>query len=602
MLFQENQEKLLAPLCQERCQGGFFEKNHIEILPSKAQRRALMKLNGSEILLECLLEQGVNAVFGYPGGTVLNIYDALYKYRGKISHYLTSHEQGAAHAADGFARASGKTGVCIATSGPGATNLVTGIATAYMDSSPIVAITGNVAKPFLGKDSFQEIDITGVTMPITKHNFIVKDIAELTDTVRDAFYIAAEGRPGPVLVDVTKDVTAAFCEYTRKEPEKPKIRRRFSDADIKTALELIRQSEKPLIIAGGGLISSGASAEFAEFAERADAPVALTTMGLGGFGADNPRFTGMIGMHGSRASNIASLNCDLLVSFGVRFSDRVTGSAERFCEKAKILHIDIDPAEINKNVKTSAAIIGDMGEILRALNSGLEQLRHEEWMAETARLKAAHPLKYKDGDGVLRPQGVIRKIGEIIDDDVIVTTDVGQHQIFTCQHIKHNVPRGFIMSGGLGTMGFGLGAAIGASVARPGRTVVNITGDGCFRMNNIELATAVKYKLPVVTVIMNNHVLGMVRQWQSFFYEKRYSHTTFGAPGETTDFVKLARAYNAQAYDITTAEQVEPTIRDALEKAKTGVPSVVNVEIGADDNVFPMIPAGMRIDNFVKED
>ncbi|MDR1066988.1 MAG: biosynthetic-type acetolactate synthase large subunit [Clostridiales bacterium] len=561
-----------------------------------------MKLNGSEILLECLLEHGVTAVFGYPGGTVLNIYDALYKYKDKLRHYLTAHEQGAAHAADGYARATGEVGVCIATSGPGATNLVTGIATAYMDSSPIVAITGNVAKSFLGKDSFQEIDIAGVTMPITKHNFIVRDINDLADVIRKAFYIAREGRPGPVLVDITKDVTADFAEYEPKKPVVPAARLWFDEEDVNNALELIRASEKPFIVAGGGLISSGASKEFAEFVERADAPVAITTMGLGGFSPDHPRFTGMIGMHGMRASNIAAMNCDLLIALGMRFSDRVTGNAAYFAEKAKILHIDADPAEINKNVKTFASVTGDMREVLRVFNGKLERLSHKAWNEEVTGLKAASPLRYKDDDGVLRPQSVIVKINEMIDDDVIVTTDVGQHQMFACQYIRRNAPRGFIMSGGLGTMGFGLGAAIGASVGQPGRTVVNITGDGCFRMNNIELATAATYKLPVITVVMNNHVLGMVRQWQKFFYGRRYSHTTFGAAGQTTDFVKLAQAYNAQAYNVTEAGEFEPAFKDALEKAKNGKPSVINVEIGMDDDVFPMAPSGKRIDEFVDEE
>lgn len=559
-----------------------------------------MKLNGSEILLECLLEQGVETVFGYPGGTVLFIYDALYKYQDRIKHVLTAHEQGAAHAADGYARSTGKVGVCLATSGPGATNLVTGIATAYMDSTPMVAITGNVARPLLGKDSFQEIDIAGVTMPITKHNFIVKDIADLAETVRKAFYIAQEGRQGPVLIDITKDVTATEGDYEYKAPKPIKrTTEKISGDSMSTAIALIENSKKPLILGGGGLISSGAADELKTFADKIDAPVTLTTMGLGCFPADDPRFTGMIGMHGSRTSNIAAMNCDLLISLGTRFSDRVTGNTAVFAEKAKILHIDIDPAEINKNVSSFASVVGDLREVLGILNKKLGKQSHSEWMAEIADLKKKNPLRYKNDDGVLRPQYVIQKIGELTGGEAIITTDVGQHQIFACQHIPHKYPRHLVTSGGLGTMGFGLGASIGAAIANPNKTVFNITGDGCFRMNNIELATAVAYNVPVIVVIMNNHVLGMVRQWQNFFYGQRYSHTTFGASTESVDFAKLAEAYHAAAFNVTKIEEVEPTLKAAIALNK---PVVINVEIGPDDKVFPMIPAGVRIDNFWNED
>jgi len=559
-----------------------------------------MKINGSEILLECLLEQGVDTVFGYPGGAVLNIYDALYKYNDKIRHVLTSHEQGASHAADGYARSTGKVGVCLATSGPGATNLVTGIATAYMDSSPVVAITGNVASTLLGKDSFQEVDIAGITMPITKHNFLVEDVENLADTVRKAFFIAQSGRPGPVLIDITKDATAALCEYDYKKPRPIKrSTESIKDGDIETALELIRNSKQPLIVAGGGLIVSGASDEFREFADKIDAPVALTTMGLGGLPSDDERFTGMIGMHGARASNIAAMNCDVLIAMGARFSDRVTGDTARFAEKAKILHIDIDPAEINKNVRAYSSVVGDLREVLKILNSKLDKQSHTKWMAEIAGIKQKYPLCARSDDGVLRPSYVLQKIGELTKGEAIVTTDVGQHQMFACQFISHRYPRYFITSGGLGTMGFGLGASIGAAVANPGKTVFNITGDGCFRMNNIELATAKNTGVPVVVIIMNNHVLGMVRQWQNFFYEQRYSHTTFGSSGESVDFIKLAKAYHVDAFNVTTVEQVEPTLKAAIELKR---PVVINVELGPDDKVFPMIPAGAKIDEFVDED
>lgn len=557
-----------------------------------------MKLNGSEILLECLLEQGVKHIFGYPGGTVLNIYDALYKYKDKITHYLTSHEQGAAHAADGFARSSGKVGVCLATSGPGATNLVTGIATAYMDSVPVVAITGNVANPLLGKDSFQEIDITGVTLPITKHNFIVKDINVLADTVRRAFYIAQEGRPGPVLIDITKDVTAAFAEYEYKEPKPiPRKTESIREEDVARALELIHASKKPLVLAGGGLIVSDASEELKTFVETIDAPITLSAMGLGGYPGSSPRYTGMIGMHGSRASNLSAMRCDLLICVGARFSDRVTGNAAKFAQNAKILHIDVDPAEINKNTASYSSIIGDLKAVLEILNGRLQKQDHNQWLREIAEIKKEFPLTYKKDDNVLRPQYVVEKIGELTKGEAIIATDVGQHQMFACQFIKHEKPRHFVSSGGLGTMGFGLGASIGAQIANPDKVVFNITGDGCFRMNNIELGTAVEYNVPVIVVILNNHVLGMVRQWQNFFYDKRYSQTSFNERA-STNFVGIAEAYNAKGFNVSKMSEVEPVLKEAIALRRT---VVINVEIGEDDKVFPMIPAGASIDDFVDE-
>jgi acetolactate synthase-1/2/3 large subunit len=556
-----------------------------------------MKLNGSEILLECLLEQGADTIFGYPGGAVLNIYDALYKYRDKIRHVLTSHEQGAAHAADGYARSTGRVGVCLATSGPGATNLVTGIATAYMDSSPVVAITGNVSRPLLGKDSFQEVDIAGITQPITKHSFIVKDISDLASTVRRAFQIARGGRPGPVLIDITKDVTAAEAEYERSAPLPAEVVCPPEEAAVSRAVRLIEESERPLVLAGGGLIASGATEEFRKFIDRIDAPVALTIMGLGAFPSDDPRFTGMIGMHGTRASNLAAMECDLLIAMGTRFSDRVTGDAASFAEKAKILHIDIDRAEINKNVSANCAVVGDLGAVLPELNSRLSARGHAGWMSEISALKERYPLRSRPN--ALTPQYVVQKIGELSGGEAIIATDVGQHQMFACQHITYRRPRCLVTSGGLGAMGFGLGAAIGAAVGNPGKTVFNITGDGSFRMNCIELATAVGCGLPLVVVIMNNHVLGMVHQWQSFFYGRRYSHTVFGAGDEAVDFAALAGAYHAAAFNVTTADEVEPALRAAMALKK---PAVVNVELEADDKVFPMIPAGTRIDNFWDED
>ncbi|GHU73968.1 acetolactate synthase [Clostridia bacterium] len=558
-----------------------------------------MKLTGAEILIECLIEQNVDTVFGYPGGAVLNIYDAFYKYRDKITHYLTSHEQGASHAADGYARATGKTGVCVATSGPGATNLVTGIATAYMDSTPMVAITGNVAKSLLGKDSFQEVDTAGITMPITKHNFIVKDIEYLADTVRRAFYIAREGRPGPVLIDITKDVTGALYEYERQEPrEITRKTNTITDADIDAAIELIKEAKRPLIYAGGGVILSDAAQELRAFAGKIDAPVALTLMGLGAFPASHPNFTGMVGMHGTKTSNTAVMECDLLIAAGARFSDRVISDVSKFAKNAKILHLDVDAAEINKNIFAQSQVIGDIREVLRILNEKLTQLSHSSWIAHIRHLKQEFPLKQVSANS-LHPQYILERINEISEGKALISTDVGQHQIWAGQYIKCDSPRSFITSGGLGTMGFGLGAAIGASIGRGKELVFNITGDGSFRMNCIELATAVEYNIPVIDVIMNNHVLGMVRQWQTFFYDGRYSQTVLN---NSTDFVRLAEAYGAAGLYLSDPAKTDETIKKAIELAAgLRCPVVINCEISSDEKVFPMVPPGESIDNVILE-
>lgn len=554
----------------------------------------LMQLTGADILIECLLEQGVDTVFGFPGGAVLNIYDSLYKYRDRIKHYLTSHEQGAAHAADGYARVTGKVGVCIATSGPGATNLVTGIATAYMDSVPVVAITGNVPLNLLGKDSFQEVDITGITMPITKHNFIVKNINDLAGIVRRAFYIAQEGRPGPVLIDIPKDITAQKTDYTPMP--KQEIQRRtesISQRAVDRAVKLINESSKPLIYAGGGVVTSDASEELLELAEKIDAPVALSLMGMGGFPATHPYYTGMIGMHGTKTSNIAATQCDLLIAIGARFSDRVVSKAERFAPNARILHIDIDEAEINKNIRSSSHIVGDVREVLRQLNRKIRKKRRREWMSFIADMKERYPLTYRDD--ILTPQYILERIYELTGGDAIIATEVGQHQIWTAQYFRFTRPRTFISSGGLGTMGYGLGAAIGAQIGAPGKRVFNIAGDGSFRMNMNELATAVEYRLPVIEVIMNNHALGMVRQWQNLFYDGRYSQSTLD---RKTDFVKLAEAFGAAGYNLTRKEDVDETLRKAMAQER---PVVINCEIDRDLKVYPMVPPGAPIEEVIMD-
>ncbi len=546
-----------------------------------------MELTGSQIVMECLLEQGVDTVFGYPGGTILNIYDELYKYSDKIRHILTSHEQGAAHAADGYARATGKVGVCMATSGPGATNLVTGIATAYMDSVPLVAITANVNLPLLGKDTFQEVDIAGVTMPITKHGYIVKDVKILADTLRKAFAIARSGRPGPVLVDITKDVTAAKCKFTKKKPEPLAIPKRFTDKDIETAVKLIEKSRKPYIYAGGGVVASGASKELSEFAHKIDAPVCDTLMGKGGFDGNDPLYTGMIGMHGTKASNLGVSECDLLIAIGARFSDRVIGNAGKFASKAKVLHIDIDPAEINKNIKTTASIIGDVKEVLTILNSKLSKRDNSEWTKHVEELKEEYPLKY-DSDRLTCPY-VIEKLYEVTKGEAIITTDVGQHQMWAAQYYKYKEPRTFLSSGGLGTMGYGLGACIGAKVGRPDKIDCNIGGDGCFRMNMNELATASRFDIPIIQIVINNSVLGMVRQWQTLFYEKRYSNTVLT---DKVDYCKVAEGLGCAAIRVTKKEEVVPALKKAIEMK---APVMIECVIDSDDKVFPMVSPGAAI-------
>ncbi len=556
-----------------------------------------MKLNGSEILIECLLEQGVEVIFGYPGGAVLNIYDALYKYQDKIKHILTSHEQGASHAADGYSRASGKVGVCLATSGPGATNLVTGIATAYMDSIPMVAITGNVGRSLLGKDSFQEVDIAGITMPITKHNFIVKDINKLADTIRKAFYIAQEGRPGPVLIDIPKDITASITEYEYKAPIAiNKSTENIKQSNITKAIELINSSEKPLIFIGGGVIISDATKELKTFADKIDAPVTTSLMGFGGFDGTDERFTGMIGMHGTKTSNYACRDCDLLIAIGARFSDRVVSKVERFAPNAKVIHIDVDPAEINKNVRTYHCIIGDVAEVLSRLNESLSNQEHSNWMKQIKEWKKEYPLTYIK-DGTLKPQYILERLYEITNGDAIICTEVGQHQMWSAQYYTYTKPRTLITSGGLGTMGYGLGASIGAKIAMPNKLVFNIAGDGCFRMNCNELATAVEYDVPVIILIFNNHALGMVRQWQNLFYDKRFSSTTL--TDRTTNFVKLAEAFSAIGMEIKKPEEVDEILKKAIEANR---PVVINCELGMNDNVFPMVAPGAAIDEVITED
>lgn len=551
-----------------------------------------MRLSGADILVECLLEQGVDTIFGFPGGAVLNIYDSLYKYQDRIRHILTSHEQGAAHAADGYARASGKTGVCIATSGPGATNLVTGIATAYMDSIPLIAITGNVASNLLGKDSFQEVDIAGITMPITKHNFVVRDVNDLACIVRKAFQIAKEGRPGPVLIDIPKDITAQYAEY---EPKKAEISTRseslVSDEAVSRALELINGSQKPMIYAGGGVTASNAAKELYDLAVKIQSPVTLSLMGMGAFPSTHELYTGMVGMHGTKVSNLAVTQCDLLIAVGARFSDRVISKLERFAPNAKILHIDIDEAEVNKNILTEHFIIGDVKTVLQKINQGLESVCRTEWLNYVKELREKYKIiNSKNG---LTPEYILNRIYEITDGDAIIATEVGQHQIWTAQHYKFTKPRSFISSGGLGTMGFGLGASIGASLACPEKRVFNIAGDGSFRMNLNELATAVEYNLPVIVVIMNNHALGMVRQWQNMFYDKRYSQSTLD---RQTDFVKLAEAFGAVGYNLTEKKDVDRILKEALSLKR---PVVINCEIDKDHKVWPMVPPGAAIEDVI---
>lgn len=547
-----------------------------------------MQLTGADIVIACLKEQGVDTVFGYPGGAILNVYDALYQHRGEIRHILTSHEQGAAHAADGYARATGKVGVCFATSGPGATNLVTGIATAYMDSIPIVAITCNVGVSLLGKDSFQEIDIAGITMPITKHNYIVKDVKDLADTIRDAFRIARFGRPGPVLIDIPKDVTANRAEYTKKEiapyfPDPEQI----AEEEILTAVSMMEEAKRPYVFVGGGAILSNASEEVREFVRRMDAPVTDSLMGKGAFPGTESRYTGMLGMHGTKTSNYGVSECDLLVVLGARFSDRVTGNTQTFAKHAKILQFDMDPAEMNKNILITAGVTGDLREALKKVNARLPQQSHPEWMEKIRTYQQQYPLRYHPE--TLTGPFVVEEVYRQTKGDALIVTEVGQHQMWAAQYYKYSAPRTFLTSGGLGTMGYGLGASLGAKTGRPEKTVVNIAGDGCFRMNMNEIATAVRHQIPVIEVVINNHVLGMVRQWQDLFYDQRYSATVLR---DKVDFVKLAEAMGAVGIRAATQEEFREAFAKALE---LNIPVLIDCQIDSDDKVWPMVAPGGAI-------
>lgn len=557
----------------------------------------MAELNGSQILVECLKEQGVDTIFGYPGGAVLNLYDELYRHQDEIKHILTSHEQGAAHAADGYARATGKVGVCLATSGPGATNLVTGIANAYMDSVPMVAITGNVGTNLLGKDSFQEVDIAGVTMPITKHNFIVKDVKKLAKTIRRAFKIAASGRPGPVLVDITKDVTANKCEYKKediKKADKAKKEKSFTEKELDKAAEMIAKAKRPVIFLGGGAIISEAHKEIKALVDLMDAPVCDSLMGKGAFDGTDKRYMGMIGMHGTKTANFSVTECDLLVVLGARFSDRVTGNTKSFAKRAKILHIDIDPAEINKNVKVDLSIEGDVKDVLKELNKKLTKQSHGEWMEHIAEMQAKYPLRYHENE--LTGPYFIEELYRLTKGDAIISTEVGQHQMWAAQFYKYSKPRTLLTSGGLGTMGYGLGASIGAQIGLPNKQVINLAGDGCFRMNMNELATAAHYNVPIIEVVFNNNVLGMVRQWQTLFYGKRYSQTLLS---QDIDYVKLAESMNIKAFRVTKKDEVDEAIKKAL-NAKG--PVFIEVVIDKNESVWPMVPAGATLEETFSEE
>ena len=557
-----------------------------------------MVLTGAQIVMECLLEQGVDTVFGYPGGAVLNIYDALYEYRDRIRHVRTAHEQGAAHAADGYARSTGKTGVVIATSGPGATNLVTGIATAYMDSVPMVAITGNVNLNLLGLDSFQEVDITGITMPITKHNYIVKDVHDLAQTLREAFQIAGSGRRGPVLVDIPKDITGQTCEFERSAPLPPLPHDFPVPERFEKAVEMISRAQRPFLYAGGGVISSEAAPELAAFAEKLDAPVACSLMCQGGFDQANRRYMGMLGMHGTNTAALAIKNCDLFVAVGTRFSDRVLCNAGLFARHCPIIQIEIDTAEFNKNIEVQLKVKGDAKEILQKLNEMLPQQEHTEWMDQVAAWKQEFPLIQKERTPhAVTPQQVMETLDRLTDDDAIIATEVGQNQMWAAQFYTFRKPRTFLSSGGLGTMGFGLGAALGAKVGNPDRQVINVAGDGSFHMNLNELATAAAYHIPFLELVLNNEVLGMVRQWQKLFYGHRFSQTDVDT---TTDFPALARAFGLKAYSIETDDQVEPVLREALAEAQKG-PVLVDCRINRDVNVLPMVPAGASVESPILE-
>ena len=554
-----------------------------------------MQLTGSEIVIECLKEQGVDTVFGYPGGTILNIYDELYKHSDEIHHILTSHEQGAAHAADGYARSTGKVGVCFATSGPGATNLVTGIATAFMDSVPVVAVTCNVGVPLLGKDSFQEVYIAGVVMPITKHSFIVKDVTKLAKTLRRAFAIAKSGRPGPVLVDITKDVTAAKTEYTKVEPKeiKPFVSE-IKEEDLEKAVEMIQEAKRPFIFVGGGAVAADAWKEVRELAHKIQAPVTDSLMGKGVFDGEDELYTGMLGMHGTKASNLGVTKCDLLITIGARFSDRVTGNTRNFARNAKVLQIDVDATEINKNILVDCSVLGDAKVILQKLNEKISEKEHKEWIETIEELKEKYPLRYNQ-EGLTGP-AVIEELYRQTKGDAIIVTEVGQHQMWAAQYYKYKMPRRFLSSGGLGTMGYGLGAAIGAKTANPDKVVINVAGDGCFRMNMNEIATATRNNMPLIQVVINNHVLGMVRQWQTLFYDHRYSNTVLN---DKVDFVKLAEAMGAVGIRVTKKEELADAIKKAIELNTT---VVLDCIIDSDDKVFPMVPAGANIEDAFDED
>ena len=554
-----------------------------------------MQLTGSEIVIECLKEQGVDTVFGYPGGTILNIYDELYKHSDEIHHILTSHEQGAAHAADGYARSTGKVGVCFATSGPGATNLVTGIATAFMDSVPVVAVTCNVGVPLLGKDSFQEVDIAGVVMPITKHSFIVKDVTKLAKTLRRAFAIAKSGSPGPVLVDITKDVTAAKTEYTKVEPKeiKPFVSE-IKEEDLEKAVEMIQEAKRPFIFVGGGAVAADAWKEVRELAHKIQAPVTDSLMGKGVFDGEDELYTGMLGMHGTKASNLGVTKCDLLITIGARFSDRVTGNTRNFARNAKVLQIDVDATEINKNILVDCSVLGDAKVILQKLNEKISEKEHKEWIETIEELKEKYPLRYNQ-EGLTGP-AVIEELYRQTKGDAIIVTEVGQHQMWAAQYYKYKMPRRFLSSGGLGTMGYGLGAAIGAKTANPDKVVINVAGDGCFRMNMNEIATATRNNMPLIQVVINNHVLGMVRQWQTLFYDHRYSNTVLN---DKVDFVKLAEAMGAVGIRVTKKEELADAIKKAIELNTT---VVLDCIIDSDDKVFPMVPAGANIEDAFDED
>ncbi|AGX41325.1 biosynthetic-type acetolactate synthase large subunit [Clostridium saccharobutylicum] len=552
-----------------------------------------MLLTGAEILIKSLLDENVETIFGYPGGAVLNIYDELYKYKDKIHHVLTCHEQGAAHAADGYARATGKVGVCLATSGPGATNLVTGIATAYMDSVPMVAITGNVATSLLGKDSFQEVDITGITMPITKHNYIVRDVNDLQNIIKDAFYIAQEGRPGPVLIDIPKDVTANKAEYTKLIPKEiTRSSKYITEKSLQKAIELINQSERPFIYAGGGIGISGATQELIDFAEKINAPVSTSLMCMAAFPNDHELYTGMIGMHGTKASNIAATKCDLLITLGARFSDRVI-SHQNHIKNARILQIDVDCAEINKNVKVDSSIVGDLKIVLDKLLPLISRKNNDEWLGKINNLKENKKVLIND---TTTPELLFDKLNSLNDGSFVISTEVGQHQMWAAQHFKFRNERTFITSGGLGTMGYGLGAAIGAQTGRKDRRVFNIAGDGSFGMNCNEFVTAVKNNLPIIQIVMNNNCLGMVRQWQSLFYEQRYSETTLDRP---TDYVKLAEAFGGKAFRITKPEEIDEVLEKALDSQG---PVLIDYLINNDKKVFPMVAPGAPINEIINEE